>query len=39
MKGVVGKVILRGKLIVDGSKWLGEKGEGRFIKRSETQVL
>ena len=39
MKGVVEKVILRGKLIVDGSKWLGEKGEGRFIKRSETQVL
>ena len=39
MKGVVEKVILRGKLIVDGSKWLGVKGEGRFIKRSETQVL
>jgi dihydropyrimidinase len=39
MKGVVEKVLLRGKLIVDGSKWLGEKGEGRFIKRSETQVL
>ena len=39
MKGVVEKVILRGKLIVDGSKWLGGKGEGRFIKRSETQVL
>ena len=32
-------IILRGKLIVDGSKWLGERGEGRFIKRSETQVL
>ncbi len=39
MKGVVEKVLLRGKMIVDGSKWLGEKGEGRFIKRSETQVL
>ena len=39
MKGVVEKVLLRGKLIVDGSKWLGGKGEGRFIKRSETQVL
>ena len=39
MKGVVEKVLLRGKLIVDGSKWLGGKGEGRFIERSETQVL
>jgi dihydropyrimidinase len=39
MKGVVEKVLLRGKLIVDGSKWYGGKGEGKFIKRSETKVL
>ncbi|MDK2981683.1 MAG: dihydropyrimidinase [Chloroflexota bacterium] len=39
MKGVVEKVLLRGKLIVDGSHWLGGKGEGKFIHRSETKVL
>lgn len=27
------KVYLRGKLIVDGEQWLGEPGQGRFIKR------
>ena len=27
------KVFLRGKLIVDGEKWLGKKGEGEFLKR------
>ncbi len=27
------KVFLRGKLIVDGEKWLGKKGEGKFLKR------
>ena len=39
MKGVVEKVLLRGKLIVDGANWLGGKGEGKFIKRSKTKVL
>jgi dihydropyrimidinase len=39
MKGVVEKVLLRGKLIVDGSTWLGGKGEGKFIQRGETKVL
>jgi len=39
MKGVVEKVLLRGKLIVDGSIWLGGKGEGKFIRRGETKVL
>ena len=39
MKGVVEKVLLRGKLIVDGSNWYGGKGEGKFIKRGETKVL
>jgi dihydropyrimidinase len=39
MKGVVEKVLLRGKVIVDGSKWLGGKGEGKFIKRKETKVI
>jgi hypothetical protein len=26
-------VFLRGKLIVDGQKWFGERGEGRFVRR------
>ena len=39
MKGVVEKVLLRGKLIVDGSTWLGGKGQGKFIRRGETKVL
>jgi dihydropyrimidinase len=28
------KVFLRGQLIVDGDKWLGRRGQGRFLKRS-----
>ena len=39
LRGVVEKVFLRGKLIVDGSTWLGKRGEGRFIKRSGVTVL
>jgi dihydropyrimidinase len=33
------KVFLRGKLIVDGEKWLGKSGEGKFLKRGEGEVL
>jgi dihydropyrimidinase len=34
------KVFLRGKLIVDGDKWLGEQGKGQFVRRSpHAQVL
>lgn len=33
------KVFLRGKLIVDGEKWLGKAGGGEFCKRSEGEVL
>ena len=33
------KVFLRGRLIVDGGKWLGRAGGGEFCKRSEGQVL
>lgn len=32
--GKVEKVFLRGKLIVDGDRWLGEAGNGKFLKRS-----
>ena len=33
------KVFLRGKLIVDGDKWLGSAGQGEFLKRREGEVL
>ncbi|HEY3313235.1 MAG TPA: dihydropyrimidinase [Anaerolineales bacterium] len=33
------KVFLRGKLIVDGEKWLGKAGDGQFLKRGEGQVI
>ena len=32
--GKVEKVFLRGKLIVDGDRWLGETGSGQYLKRS-----
>ena len=33
------KVFLRGKLIVDGERWLGGAGQGEFIARNEGEVL
>jgi dihydropyrimidinase len=33
------KVFLRGKLIVDGKKWLGKAGDGQFLKRGAGEVL
>ena len=33
------KVFLRGKLIVDGTEWLGKSGDGQFLKRGEGEVL
>ena len=39
LKGIVDKVFLRGKLIVDGKKWLGKKGEGSFLHRKEVTIL
>ena len=39
LKGVVEKVFLRGKLIVDGQEWYGKKGQGKYIKRTEATVL
>jgi dihydropyrimidinase len=32
--GKVEKVFLRGDLVVDGDRWLGKPGNGRFLKRS-----
>jgi len=34
LTGYPEKVFLRGKLIVDGEKWLGRAGGGQFLKRS-----
>ena len=34
LKGFPEKVFLRGQLIVDGERWLGQAGTGRFIDRS-----
>jgi dihydropyrimidinase len=33
------KVFLRGKLIVDGEKWLGKSGDGKYLKRGVGEVL
>ncbi len=33
LKGFPEKVFLRGKLIVDGDRWLGSAGAGRFLRR------
>ncbi|HEX5808009.1 MAG TPA: dihydropyrimidinase [Anaerolineales bacterium] len=39
LTGMPEKVFLRGKLIVDGDRWLGKAGEGQFLKRDEGEVL
>lgn len=38
-KGAPSHVFSRGKLIVEGEKWLGKAGDGRFVKRSATTAL
>jgi dihydropyrimidinase len=39
LMGMPEKVFLRGKLIVDGERWLGKAGAGQFLKREEGEVL
>jgi dihydropyrimidinase len=39
LTGMPEKVFLRGKLIVDGEQWLGNAGDGMFLKREEGEVL
>jgi dihydropyrimidinase len=39
LTGYPEKVFLRGKLIVDGEKWLGKKGGGQFLKRNSVEIL
>ena len=33
------KVFLRGKLVVDGKRWLGAAGAGRFLERKSALLL
>ena len=33
MTGQVEKVLLRGKLVVDGTEYLGTKGDGQYLPR------
>jgi dihydropyrimidinase len=32
-------VLSRGKIIVDGDEWLGQTGDGRFLKRLRSPYL
>jgi dihydropyrimidinase len=33
------KVFLRGALIVDGDKWLGKAGMGKYLARNQGMIL
>ncbi len=37
--GMPEKVFLRGRMIVDGDNWLGNAGDGHFLKRGEGEIL
>jgi dihydropyrimidinase len=39
LTGYPEKVFLRGKMIVDGEKWMGRMGMGQFLKRGEGEIL
>ena len=39
LTGYPEKVFLRGKLIVDGDQWLGQRGDGKFLKRGQGEIL
>jgi len=39
LRGRVQKVFLRGELIVDGERWLGREGQGRFVPRGQVQAF
>lgn len=39
LTGYPEKVFLRGRLIVDGEKWLGKRGNGRFLVRGGGEIL
>jgi dihydropyrimidinase len=39
LQGRIEKVFLRGTLIVDGPRWLGREGMGRFVPRGEVRAF
>lgn len=39
LKGIIEKVFLRGKLIVDGQKWIGSRGMGQYLHRGDITIL
>ncbi len=39
LTGYPEKVFLRGKMIVDGDKWLGKSGDGKYLKRHEGEII
>lgn len=39
LRGRVEKVFLRGNLIVDGTKWMGREGMGKFVPRGEVRAF
>jgi dihydropyrimidinase len=39
LTGMPEKVFLRGQLIVDGERWQGKAGNGKFLKRGEGIIL
>ncbi|MEX2161271.1 MAG: dihydropyrimidinase [Anaerolineales bacterium] len=39
LRGFPEKVFLRGQLIVDGDRWLGKAGSGRYLHRGEGQFI
>ena len=39
MSGGADLVLSRGKIIVDGDEWLGQAGDGRFLKRQRSPFL
>ncbi|MBM4428518.1 MAG: dihydropyrimidinase [Chloroflexi bacterium] len=39
LMGYPEKVFLRGKLIVDGAEWKGKRGDGKFLKRNQGEIL
>lgn len=39
LTGYPEKVFLRGKLIVDDDEWKGKRGDGKFLKRNEGEIL
>jgi dihydropyrimidinase len=39
LQGLPEKVLVRGNMIVDGEKWLGKAGQGKFIKRSPNAAV